>query len=108
MARSARRYDLFLPLTFNNGQPIPNELLEAIEHRLVTRFRGLTSLKTDFPLKGIWQGHTRIFLDQIIVLTALDFRRRGTGSFMAELKTFLLQALDQEEILLTETTLRVH
>jgi len=75
MARSARRYDLYLPLADNEGRPFAVELFDAVERRLVARFRGLTTQQRSFPLRGIWQGDTRLSIDQVIVLTALDFRR---------------------------------
>jgi hypothetical protein len=108
MARAARRYDIFLPLTFNDGMRIPRKNFDAVETRLLDRFNGVTSLRRDFPLSGIWQGETRLYFDQIIVLTVFDFRRRGSGPFIGALKASLLQEFDQVEILITETALHVH
>jgi hypothetical protein len=108
MARSARRYDLYLPLTYNDGRPIEDEKFDAVERRLLERFGGLTSQQRDFPLRGIWQGETRLYFDQVILMTVLDFRRRGSTRFPAQLKTALLQEFDQEALLITESPLRVH
>jgi hypothetical protein len=47
-------------------------------------------------------------LDEVIVLTALDFRRRGSTRFIAQLKAHLLEAFAQLEILITEIAVRVH
>jgi hypothetical protein len=108
MPRSSRRYDLYLPLTYNNGRPIEDERYDQVERRLLARFGGLTSDQREFPLRGIWQGRTRLYLDQVIVMTVLDFRRQGSTRFLAQLKPVLLQEFDQEEILITESPLRVH
>ena len=108
MVRSARRYDMYLPLTFNNGKPIPDELFISVESRLLARFRGLTAQQKSFPLRGIWQGKSRLFLDQVITITALDFRQNGSSRFFARLKTTLLQKFQQLAILITESSLRVH
>ena len=108
IARSARRYDLYLPLTDNSGQPIVDRMFDAVERRLVTRFGGLTTQQREFPLRGIWQGGTRLYLDQVIVMTVLDFRQQGSGRFIATLKRDLLQDFDQLEILITEQSLRVY
>jgi hypothetical protein len=108
MARSARRYDLYLPLTDNKGRPFADELFDALERRLLARFGGLTSQHRDFPLRGVWQGEGRIYLDQAIILTALDFRRQGSTRFVAQLKQDLLREFEQLEILITEQPLRVH
>jgi hypothetical protein len=108
MARSARRYDLYLPLTDNAGNPIAEDVFDSLERRLVSRFGGLTSHERDFPLRGIWQGGTRRYLDQVIIMTVLDFRRQGSTRFIAQLKKARLREFDQLEILITEQRLRVH
>ena len=108
MVRSARRYDFYLPLTYNNGSPVPDEKFAVLERRLVERFGGLTSQERAFPLKGIWQAEAQLFLDQVIVMTVLDFRRRGSTRFVGDLKRDLLDEFDQLEILITESPLRVH
>jgi hypothetical protein len=108
MARAARRYDLYLPLTDNTGTPILDELFDSVERRLLSRFAGLTSQQRDFPLRGIWLGDTRLYFDQVIIMTVLDFRRRGSTQFISQLKQTLLREFDQLEILITEQALRVH
>jgi hypothetical protein len=104
----ARRYDLYLPLTLNDGQPIPPATFLALQRRLLARFGGLTAQQRDFPLQGIWVSGTRLFFDQIIILTALDFRPRGSARFIADLKQALLREFDQLELLITEQSLRIH
>jgi hypothetical protein len=108
MARAARRYDLYLPLTDNAGQAIAEALFDAVERRLVARFGGLTSQQREFPLRGIWHGERRLYLDEVIFMTVLDFRRQGSTRFIAQLKRDLLREFDQLEILITEHSLRVH
>lgn len=108
MARSARRYDLFLPLTYNDGSSIEDEKFDAVEQRLLARFKGLTSQQHDFPLRGIWQGETQMYFDQVILMTVLDFGRRGSARFIAQFKKDLLEEFEQLEILITESMLRVY
>jgi len=108
MARAARRYDLFLPLAFNDGRPIPDDLFDTVERRLLNRFGGVTSQQRDFPLRGIWQGGARLFFDQVIVMTALDFRPAGSTRFVNQLKRGLLRDFDQLDMLILESPLRVH
>jgi hypothetical protein len=108
MPRAARRYDIYLPLTDNAGRPLGDVLFDSVERRLLDRFGGLTSQQHDFPLRGIWQGESRLYLDQVIVMTVLDFRRRGSSRFITQLKQSLLREFDQLEILITEQSLRVH
>lgn len=108
MARSARRYDLYLPLADNEGRPFAEELFDSVERRLMAQLGGLTTQQREFPLQGIWQGGSRVYLDLVIVMTVLDFRREGSGRFIAQLKKDLLRAFEQLEILITEQPLRVH
>jgi hypothetical protein len=80
-----------------------------IAHRkLLGRFDGLTSQERRFPFRGKWREGTQVYSDQVIVLTALDFRRGGSTRFIAQLKADLLRHFEQLEILITETALRVH
>jgi len=108
MPRSARRYDLYLPLSDNDGRPIADDVFRRLQRRLLERFHGLTSSQRDFPLQGIWQGGSRLYLDLVIIMTVLDFRHRGSAGFIAQLKQDLLREFDQLEILITEQSLRVH
>ncbi|MBI1915654.1 MAG: hypothetical protein HYS12_13120 [Planctomycetes bacterium] len=108
MARAARRYDLYLPLTDNDGRPIAEDVFKSVQRRLLTRFGGLTAQQRAFPLEGIWQGSTRLYLDLVIIMTVLDFRRQGSTRFIAQLKQALLREFEQLEILITEQPLRVH
>src|SRR5437016_12668240 len=105
MAKAARRYDIYVPLTYNDGRPIPEEHLDEIEQRLLTQFGGVTSQHRDFPLRGIWQGETQLYFDQIILMTVLDFRRRGSTRFIAELTTYLLRLFQQFQIHITSNAL---
>jgi hypothetical protein len=97
-----------LPLTDNVGRLIPENKFDAVEQQLVDRFGGLTTQQREFPLKGIWQGDHRLYQDQVVVLTVLDFHARGSSRFIAQLKQVLLVEFDQLAILITESTLRVH
>ena len=95
-------------MTDNEGRLFVDGLFDGVERRLLARFGGLTAHQRDFPLGGIWQGETRLYLDQVIVLTVLDFRRQGSGRLIAQLKQALLREFDQLEILVAEQPLRVH
>ncbi len=105
MPRRARRYDIFLPLTSNSGKAIPKRKFGAVEERLVQRFGGLTAQRREFPLQGIWQGKTRLYVDEVIIMTVLDFHSHGSGRFIARLKSSLLEDFEQIEGSLNVRTL---
>ena len=108
MAKAARRYDFYLPIAFNDGRPIPEAQFYAVENRLLDRFGGVTAQQREFPLRGIWFGGSQQYLDQVIIMTALDFRRKGSAAFIADIKRDLLHDFDQLAILITEAPLKVH
>jgi hypothetical protein len=108
MARSACCYDIYLPLTNNEGVLFPDRHYLAVEERLFARFGGFTSQQRQFPFRGAWKTGSQVFYDQVIVITALDFRRGGSARFIAQLKAEMLPQFEQLEILITETALRVH
>jgi len=108
MPRRARRYDLYLPVNYNDGRRIPHKSFVSLEARLLSRFGGLTSQRTEFPLKGIWQGQTRLYIEAVIAITIFDFRAERSDRFFSALKKELLREFEQEEILITELAIRVH
>jgi hypothetical protein len=108
MAKVARRYDIYLPLRDNDGQPLPGTLFDSVELRLMVRFGGLTMQQRSFPLRGLWREASRVYVDEVIIMTVLDFHRQGSSRFIAQLKRALLKEFDQLEILITEQPLRVH
>jgi hypothetical protein len=108
MVKPARRYDIYLPLADNQGQRFPREKFIDAEQRLVGRFGGLTTQQREFPLKGMWEAETQVYVDEVIIMTALDFRPRGSTRFIVQLKKSLLLEFQQLEILITESSLRVH
>jgi len=108
MARSARRYDIYMPVRYNDGRPIEEEKYDRVEYRLLRHFGGLTSQERKFPFRGKWQEGTTVYSDEVIVLTVIDFRRGGSTRFIARLKADLLREFEQLEILITEIGLRVH
>src|SRR5438105_422355 len=98
MIRKARRYEFYLPLTFNDGEPVPDELFTVVENRLLDHFSGLTTHKQESALRGIWRKQDEVYYDQVIIIGVLDFRRLGSMRFVADMKAFLLQTFDQLEI----------
>jgi hypothetical protein len=108
MVRSARRYDIYLPLTDNDGALFPDSHYSVVENRLLAQFSGYTTQQRKFPFRGRWQEGSKVYNDQVVVLTAIDFRRSGSTRFIARLKMDLLRQFEQLEILITETALRVH
>ena len=81
MSSTFRRFEILLPLRFNDGRPVPDELIADTLLELEQRF-GAVSSETQ-TIQGFWQhqGHsyrddlTRLFVDVPDAPESLDFFR---------------------------------
>ena len=74
MARPIRSIDIYLPLDYNDGQPIPVSKYVSLQQELLNRFGGVTSVQRQFPLQGVWQSGTDVYHDRVVVFSVMDFR----------------------------------
>lgn len=95
-----KEYELYVPLTHNDGSPIDPEKLVDIRERLLEQFGGLTF----FPQRndGYWTFGDMTYRDEIIIYRILTSQQRMARKFLRELKEELKRDLDQEEILIVE------
>jgi len=59
-----RRYEILLPSQFNDGQPVPEDLLVQTLLELERQF-GAVSCETQ-TIRGFWQHHGEGFRDQLV------------------------------------------
>jgi hypothetical protein len=105
MSGTFRRFEILLPLRFNDGQPIPNELIGVTLLELEQRF-GAVSSETQ-AIQGFWQHQgqtyrddlTRIFLDVPDTPESLKFFR--------EFKETVKQRFQQIDIWMTTYPIQV-
>ncbi len=64
MSRAFRRFEILLPLRFNDGQPVPNDLMADTLLELRERF-GAVSCETQ-PIQGLWQQQEQLFRDDLV------------------------------------------
>src|ERR1700727_2399265 len=106
MARPIRNIEIYLPLDYNDGQPIPESKYITLQRELLNRFGGVTSVQRQFPLQGVWQSGTDIYHDRVVVFGVMDFREETQMEclrYLERLKGRLKKKLDQLEILITVT-----
>ena len=104
MARRIRSIEIYLPLDYNDGRPIPEAKYVSLQQELLNRFGGVTSLQRQFPLQGIWRTESRTFQDRVVVFTVMDFGTENQFQslrYLERLKARLKKKFDQLEILLT-------
>jgi len=104
MAQPIRGIEIYLPLDYNDGRPIPGSKYVAIQEELLTRFGGVTSTQRQFPLQGVWQSGAEVYHDRVVVFSVMDFRggaQLDCLRYLERLKLRLKKKLDQLEILIT-------
>jgi len=105
MSGTFRRFEILLPLRFNDGQSVPNELIGTTLLELEKRF-GAVSSETH-SIQGYWQNQgqsyrddlTRVFVDVADTPENLEFFR--------QFKETLKQRFQQIDIWVTTYPIQV-
>lgn len=105
MSKPFRRYEMLLPLRFNDGKPVPDELIADTLLELETRF-GAVSCKTP-TTRGYWRHEGESFRDELVrvYLDVPDVAE--TREFFAQFKERLKTQFHQIEIWMTTYPLEV-
>jgi hypothetical protein len=64
MSSSSRRFEILLPLQFNDGQPVPDELIGQTLVELRQQF-GAVSSETQI-IRGLWQHEGQTYGDELV------------------------------------------
>jgi hypothetical protein len=64
MSSSSRRFEILLPLRFNDGRPIPNESIIETVLELEQQF-GAVSSETQI-IRGFWRHEQESYRDQLV------------------------------------------
>jgi hypothetical protein len=95
-----KEYELFLPLTDNDGVPFDPALIPALRVRLLEEFGGVTFFPQ--PNEGYWQMAGVTYRDEIVIFRVVASNPRSARRFFRQLKEELKRDLRQEEILIIE------
>jgi hypothetical protein len=98
--RPVKEYELYVPLSYNDGTPVDPKILMQLRERLLTEFGGLTFFPQ--PNEGFWTFGGVTYRDEIVVYRVLSEHVRTARRFFRELKEELKRKLKQEEILIVE------
>lgn len=104
MPRPIRSVEIYLPLDYNDGQPVEEAKFVSLQRELVQRFGGATSTHRQFPLQGWWQAEGSLYQDRVVVFTVMDFQAKTpleSLRYLERLKGRLMKKFDQLEILIT-------
>jgi hypothetical protein len=92
--------EILLPLAYNDGSPIGDDVLSDIRQQLVDRFGGLTAF-TRSPAEGVWTSEAGAQHDDVVVLELMApvLDRPWWRAWRKRIETLL----DQEEIVVRAT-----
>ena len=92
------KYEIYLPLKYNDGSDIEPETFEEIQRQLVAVFGAMTVSPSYAPYQGTWRYKGVEFVDDIIRIEIItDEELRFFKNFKRQLK----RTLRQLDILIT-------
>ena len=93
------KYEIYLPLKYNEGNEIEPEKLEEIQQQLLAAFGSMTVSSLSAPLQGTWRYGGVEFVDDILRIEIIT--KEDSNHFFKRFKRQLKRALRQLDILIT-------
>ena len=91
-----RRYEILLPLRFNDGTPVPDELVGEVIVSIRNQF-GAASLETG-TIRGVWQHEGEVYRDDLVRLFADVADTSENRAWFVDLKERLKRDFQQLDI----------
>ncbi len=99
MSSTRRRFEILLPLQFNDGQPVPDELVGETILELRQHFGGV-SAETQV-IRGHWQQREEVYRDQLMRLVVDVADTEENRTFFVAYKEQLKSRFQQIDIWMT-------
>lgn len=99
MSSSQRRFQILLPQRFNDGQPVPDDLLAETLLELRSKF-GYFSAETQI-IRGVWEHAGQSYRDELIRIFADVIDSAENLQFFREFKEQLKVRFQQLDIRIT-------
>jgi hypothetical protein len=100
-----RRFEILLPRRFNDGRPIPEDLIAETLLELEERF-GAVSCETQ-TIRGIWRHEQQVFEDDLIRVFVDTDDSAESRDFFKRFKEELKSRFEQIDIWLTTYPIEV-
>lgn len=100
-----RRYEILLPLRFNDGQPVPDSLLGETILELRRQFDAVSS-ETQV-IQGLWEREGVIFRDELVRIFVDVADTAENRQFFVQFKERLKARFQQHDIWLTTHPIEV-
>jgi len=92
-----KKYEIYLPLKYNDGGDIEPNKLEDIQQQLIAVFGALTVSSLSAPFRGTWRYGGVKFIDDIIRIEIITDEDLTFKNFKRQLR----RSLRQRDILIT-------
>ncbi|MGH7773094.1 MAG: hypothetical protein ACREQA_12780 [Candidatus Binatia bacterium] len=102
-----KRYEIYLPLKYNNGKEIEPEKIKRIREELIAVFGALTVSSLSAPYQGSWRYGGVTFIDDIIKIEIITTEDKKAERFFKDFKEQLKRFLKQIDILITVQDIRI-
>lgn len=96
-----KKYDIYLPLKYNDGSKIEPEKLKQIRQQLIAVFGAITVSSLSAPYQGTWRYGGVEFRDEIIRIEIITEQDLTSNHFFKRYKQHLKKTLRQFDILIT-------
>src|SRR6266705_960650 len=101
-----KKYEIYLPLKYNDGREIEAEKIKQIREELIAVFGALTVSSLSAPYQGSWKYGGVEFIDDIIKIEVITLDDPNADNFFQEFKKRLREFLRQIDILITVQDIR--
>jgi hypothetical protein len=105
MSRSLRRFEILLPLRYNDGKPVPDEVIAGLLLQLEQRF-GAVSAETQ-TIRGLWRHADQSYRDELVRVFVDAPDAPESLQFFLEFKESLKAVLKQIDIWMTTYPIEV-
>ncbi|HXE52970.1 MAG TPA: hypothetical protein VN541_08150 [Tepidisphaeraceae bacterium] len=99
MNKAFRRFEILLPLRFNDGRPVPEELIGDTLLELRQRF-GAVSAETQ-TIRGLWEHQEQVYRDELVRVFVDVQDGPEIREFFAQFKEQLKVRFEQIDIWMT-------
>jgi len=96
-----KKYEIYLPLRYNDGSNVEPEKLKQIRQQLIAVFGAITASPLSAPYQGTWRYGGVEFIDDIIRIEVITEEDLTSNRFFKRYKQQLKRTLRQFEILIT-------
>jgi uncharacterized protein Veg len=96
-----KKYEIYLPLKYNDGRKIEAEKIKQIHKELIAVFGARTISSQSAPYQGAWKYGDVDFIEDIIKIEIIAAADRKTAKFFKQFKTRLKRLLYQVDVLIT-------